>query len=111
MDKSILIPIFVTIPIAFITKSYWALIIGTLSSNLFNAIALTILSSWKPKFYFSFGQLRNMFSYSWWIMLESITTWLMSYSDILIVSINLSAYYIGLYKTSMITVNQIMGLY
>lgn len=108
--SSILIPIFITIPIAFITKSYWALIIGTLSSNLFSAVVLTILSHWKPEFYFSFDQLRKMFSYSWWVMLESITTWLTSYSDILIVSISLSAYYIGLYKTSMITVNQIMGL-
>ena len=33
-----------------------------------------------------------------------------SYSDTFIVSVSLSAYYLGLYKTSMVTVNQIMGL-
>ena len=107
---SILVPLFVTIPIALLTSSYWALIIGTLASNLANAIVLTIRSSWKPKFYYSFPQLKGMFLYSWWILLESVTTWMTSYSDTFIVSISLSAYYIGIYKTSMVTVNQIMGL-
>lgn len=107
---SILIPVFVTIPLAIIFHSYWALIIGTIAGNLSNAIVLTIRSKWRPKFYYSFKQLKKMFSYSWWIMLESITTWMTSYSDTFIVSISLSAYYIGLYKTSMVTVNQIMGL-
>ena len=107
---SIQVPIFVTIPLAFITHSYWALIIGTIASNAVNAVVLTVRSKWKPKFYFSFGQLKKMFSYSWWILLESVATWMTSYSDTFIVSLSLSAYYIGLYKTSMVTVNQIMGL-
>lgn len=107
---SILIPIFVTIPLAFISRSYWSLIIGTIAGNLSNAIVLTIRSCWRPKFYYSFVQLKRMFSYSWWILLESVTTWMTSYSDTFIVSVSLSAYYLGLYKTSMVTVNQIMGL-
>ncbi len=107
---SILIPIFVTIPLAYIFRSYWALIIGTIAGNLSNAIVLTIRSKWHPKFYYSFIHLKRMFSYSWWILLESITTWMTSYSDTFIVSVSLSAYYLGLYKTSMVTVNQIMGL-
>ena len=107
---SVLVPFFVTIPIAFFTSSYWALITGTLASNLANAIVLTIRSKWKPKLYYSFKQLKGMFLYSWWILLESVTTWLSSYSDTFIVSLSLSSYYIGLYKTSMVTVNQIMGL-
>lgn len=107
---SILIPIFVTTPLAFIFHSYWALIIGTLAGNISNAIVLTIRSNWRPKIYYSFIQLKRMFSYSWWILLESISTWMASYSDTFIVSVSLSAYYLGLYKTSMVTVNQIMGL-
>lgn len=107
---SILVPLFVTIPIALYTTNYWALIIGTLASNLSNAIILTIRSIWKPKLYYSYRQLKTMFFYSWWILLESVTTWMSSYSDTFIISISLSAYYIGIYKTSMVTVNQIMGL-
>lgn len=107
---SILVPLFVTVPIAFITNSYWALVVGTLASNLSNAVVLNVRSSWKPRLFYSFPQLRAMFLYSWWILLESVTTWMTSYSDTFIVSISLSAYYIGIYKTSMVTVNQIMGL-
>ena len=107
---SVLIPIFVTIPLAFLTRSYWALIIGTIVGNLSNAIVLTIRSKWKPKLYYSFDQLKQMFSYSWWILLESLTTWMTSYLDTFIISFSLTSYYIGLYKTSMVTVNQIMGL-
>lgn len=107
---SILMPLLVTIPIAYITNSYWALVVGTLASNLSNAVILTVRSCWKPKLYYSFVQLKNMFLYSWWILLESITTWMTSYSDTFIISMSLTTYYIGIYKTSMVTVNQITGL-
>ena len=107
---SICVPIFLTIPLALITHNFWALILGTLAGNFANAVVLNIYSNWKPKLYYSFHQLKQMFSYSWWILLESITTWLTAYSDTFIVSVTLSAYYVGLYKTSMVTVNQIMGV-
>ena len=51
-----------------------------------------------------------MFSYSWWILLESVSTWLNSYMDTFIVSLFLTTYYVGLYKTSMVTVNQITSI-
>lgn len=105
-----IVPLIVTIPLAFITRSYWALVIGTLITNVANAIILTIRSSWHPRIYYSWKQLKEMFSYSWWILLESISTWMTSYSDTFVVSLYLSTYYVGLYKTSMVTVNQIMGL-
>lgn len=105
-----LIPLVVTVPIAFATHSYWALIIGTLVSNVANAVILTIKSSWKPRFYYSFQQFFEMFSYSWWILLESISLWLTSYIGTFIVGRYLSTYYVGMYKTAMTTVNQIMSL-
>lgn len=107
---AISVPVFVTLPIAFFTHSFWALIIGTIMSNLVNAIVLTLRSPWKPRLFYSWKQLKAMFSYSWWILLESITTWLTSYSDTFIVSVSMTAFYVGLYKTSMVTVNQITGL-
>ena len=107
---SVLIPFCVTIPLAFLFRSYWALIVSTIVGNLTNAILLTIKSQWKPKFYFNISILKEMFSYSWWILLESISVWATNYIDTFIVGIFLSTYYVGLYKTSMSTVNQIMGL-
>lgn len=104
------IPLAVTVPLALILKNYWALVIGTLASNLVNALVLTLRSNWKPKVYYSFAALKEMFSYSWWILLESISVWLSSYIGIFIVGLFLSTFYMGLYQTSMSTVNQIFGI-
>ena len=107
---TIFVPFFVTLPLALVLRNYWALIIGTLVNNLISAVILTYKSQWKPGFYFSFSKLISMFSYSWWILLESISVWLTSYVGVFIVGRVLSDYYLGLYQTSMATVNQIVAL-
>lgn len=107
---SISVPLLVTIPLAYYLRSYWALVIGTIVSNLVNALLLTIYSKWKPKLYFSFGKLKEMFSFSAWSVFEAISIWLTGYVDIFIVGVYLNEYYLGLYKTSMTVVGQIMGL-
>ena len=55
----ILIPFIVTIPIAFYSRSYWALIIGMIAQNIFNAIILTIKSTWKPKWFYSIEHFKG----------------------------------------------------
>ena len=107
---STLIPLLVTVPLAFWLRSYWALVIGTLTVNLVNAILLTVFSKWKPRFYYSFAKLKEMLSFSVWSMIEAISIWLTSYVDVFIVGTMLSQYYLGLYKTSSTLVGQIMGL-
>ena len=105
-----IVPFVITIPIAIITRSYWAMILGTLSTNIINAVILTVLSKWKPKLFYSFKRLKDMFAYSFWIMFETISVWFTSYIGTFIVGVFLSTYYVGLYKTAMTTVNQIMAL-
>lgn len=104
------VPFFVTVPLAFLTHSYWALIIGTLGLNISNAIVLTICSKWKPRFYYSIQQFKKMISFSMWSLLEQITIWLNGYVGTFIVGAYLSSYYLGIYKTSITTVNQIMSV-
>lgn len=106
----ILIPLAVTIPLAFITRSYWALIIGMICLNLSNALLLTIKSKWKPRWYFSVERFKEMFSFSMWSMLEAVSIWLTSYIDLFIVGTMLSQHYLGLYRTSMSTVAQITSI-
>ena len=106
----ILIPLVVTIPLAFLTRSYWSLIIGMIALNLSNAIILTIKSKWKPRWYYSIQRFKDMFSFTMWSMLEAISIWLTSYVDIFIVGTMLSQYYLGLYRTSMSTVGQITSI-
>lgn len=102
----VLLPLFVTVPIAFFTHSYWALIIGTICGNLSNAIILTVKSKWKPRRYYSLTLLKEMLSFSMWSLVEAISIWMTNYIGIFIVGTILSSYYLGIYKTSMTTVNQ-----
>ena len=106
----ILIPLVITIPLAFITRSYWALIIGMSCLNFSNALLLTIKSKWKPRWYFSIERLKAMFSFSMWSMLEAVSIWLTSYIDLFIVGTMLSQHYLGIYRTSMSTVAQITSI-
>lgn len=107
---SAFIPLVVTVPAALIFKNYWALVIGTLASNLFVAVAITIKAAWKPGFYYSFALLKRMLSFSIWTLLESFSFWLTSSIGTFIVGNYLNEHYLGLYKTTMSTINAYMGI-
>ena len=104
------IPLVVTIPLAFLLKNYWALLIGTFVSQLFSAVVLTVKSKWKPRFYYDVALFKEMFSFSAWTLLESVSIWLTSYIGVFIVGRVLDDYYLGLYKTSMATINSYMAI-
>lgn len=107
---SSLIPLCITVPLAFWLRSYWALIFGTIIVNLVNAVLLMFYSKWRPRWFYSFHKLKEMFSFTVWSMIESVSIWLTSYLDVFIVSTMLNQYYLGLYKTSSSLVGQMMGL-
>lgn len=106
----IAIPLLVTVPLAFYLRSYWALVIGTIVTNCANAVLLTVYSKWKPSFFYSFNKLKEMFSFSTWSVIEAISIWMTGYVDVFIIGVYLNEHYLGLYKTSMTVVGQIMGL-
>lgn len=107
---SILIPLFVTIPLAYFLRNYWALIIGTLASLAANAIFLSAKTIWKPRRYFSFSLLKSMLPFCLWTLLDSFLVWATSYADIFFIGKVLSTYYLGLYRTSISMVGQIVAL-
>jgi len=104
----ILLPLVVTVPLAFLLRSFWALIIGIVAGNIVNAIVLTWLSKWKPNLFYDFKLLKEMFSFSIWSLVEAFFIWLGSYMGVFIVGKYLTPYYVGVYKISMSTVNQII---
>lgn len=106
----ILIPIFVTIPLAVWLRNYWALVIGTIAVNLSNAIILTAKSKWRPSLYYSFKRLKQMFSFCSWTLVDTILVWATSYIDVFFIGMMLNEYYLGIYKTSIATVGQITSL-
>lgn len=107
---TILIPIVLTIPLAWITKSYWAMIIGTISINFTTVLFMFRLNQWRPRLTYSLTLLRQMLTFSIWSMIESILVWVINWGDVFIVGGILSSYYLGLYKVSINIVNQIFGV-
>lgn len=107
---TIAVPFVVTVPLAFVTKSYWSIILGTISMNASTAVAMFFLLKWIPKLEYSFKTLKTMLSFSLWSLLESILVWVINWGDTFIVSQILTQYYLGLYKTSMNMVNQILAV-
>lgn len=103
----VLIPLFITVPLALYFQNCWALILGVIAQNFSNALLLTLKSPWKPNRFYSFAKLKEMFSFSMWSMVESVSIWLTAYVDLFIVGRFLSPYYLGLYRTSITTVGQI----
>lgn len=106
----ILVPLCVTIPLAFWLRSYWALVIGTIVTNLVNALLLSIKSNWRPRKYYSFARLKGMFSFCSWSIVDSVLVWATAYIDIFFIGRVLNVYYLGLYKTSITTVGQFTSL-
>lgn len=107
---SIILPFFITIPLALCGFGYWSMIIGTLFGNISNSVILTIYSEWKPKVFFEYSILKQMFGFSIWSLIESLTVWLSSNIDTFIIGTIMTPYYLGLYKNSINMINSIMSM-
>lgn len=105
-----IVPLVVTIPLALTGFSYWALIIGNIVGELCNAVLLTYLSSWKPRFVYSFDKLKEMIVFCGWTLLETISAWMVSNIGIFIIGKTFNDYYLGIYKTSTTMVSQITSI-
>lgn len=105
-----LMPLFVTIPLATMGFKYWSIIIGNIVSNIIKAALLLYKSKWRPKLFFSFSILKNMLSYSSWILLESIMMWGCTWIDIFLIGREFGSYYTGLYRTTQTTINGIITI-
>lgn len=103
-----LVPVFVTLPIAYYTKSFWSLIIGQLTIAFLNTILLMILGNWKPKLFYSFKILKSMLNFSVWSMFEAVGHWGIFWIDTFFASYFFSEYYLGLYKN---TQNMIFSIF
>lgn len=100
----------ISVPLALLGLSYWAIIIGNLVSSLFGATLLFFTSSWKPKIYFNFAIFKKMFSFSFWNLVESVIIWLCAWSSSFIISNKMNAYYLGIYKNSISMINSLFGI-
>lgn len=106
----LLVPLLVTLPLAFWLRNCWALVIGSLTQKIWVMFLLILHSEWKPSIFFSFDRLKMMFSFTAWSIFESVSIWLTSYLDLFLVGSYLSHHYLGIYKSSSVLVGHVMGL-
>lgn len=104
------VPLLISVPLAIAGLDYWSLIIGTLAAALINAIALTVVSPWKPRVYYSWSLLREMFSFSAWSLLEAISIWMTLWSGTFIVGSVLTPSELGLYRQPILVVNSLFAI-
>ena len=100
----------ITVPLAFFGFGYWSVIIGNLIGTILKAILLSFLSKYNLKFYFAYNEFKDMFSFSFFALLESLSSWLVNWSDTFFIGTLFSAYYLGLYKNSISMVNSLIAI-
>jgi O-antigen/teichoic acid export membrane protein len=64
----------VTVPLAFLLRNYWALVIGTLGSRLAGTIASYLVHPYRPRF--SLAELASLFRFSKWLLLNNVVGFL-----------------------------------
>ncbi|MBR5168371.1 MAG: lipopolysaccharide biosynthesis protein [Salinivirgaceae bacterium] len=105
------ITFFITIPLAFWLRNYWALIISNLIHYAVGSLVFSLYSDWKPKLYYSFRRLRKMLGFSIWIIIDQFLSWTNNYLDIFIAGKKFSQHTLGIYKTSINTSNKMLGIF
>ena len=94
------IPLMVTVPLAYYIRSFWSLVIGSFTGYIFQLLCISFLCKWKPSIHWSFYELKQMFSFSFWSLCEGLAHWLIMWIDTLILTNRFDTYYVGLYKNS-----------
>lgn len=107
---TVLVPIFIAIPIAFFGGGYWALVISSVISSLLQTICLWQNSLWRPKLRIELSSLKYLFSKSVWNTFNQLFIWIPISLDTYFISKYLSSSSLGLYTTGRSLFTSFSGL-
>lgn len=103
------IPGLCSIPMALFGYGVWALVAGSLAGQVLNCWLLWRRSAWRPKFTYNKELARKLFTFGFWVLLESFGAWLIIWGDNLIVGHFLGVHDLGVYRTGWMLVTIIFG--
>jgi len=106
----VLSQLIIVLPLAWLGFRVWALVAGALGSQLLAAIILWVKSDWKPKINLNYKEHKDLIRFGLFVIVESLTGWIVVQSDNLIVGRFLSTQDLGLYKTGFDLDNKIFLL-
>ncbi len=73
--SSILGPLLISIPLAFILQNVWAIVFGAVASEIIRVAISYYLLSFIPKFELNTGYFKQMFSFGKWIYVSTIVSY------------------------------------
>lgn len=85
----------ITISLAFYLRSYWSLVIGILSGSILGVGFSYVISSYRPRI--SFLEMRNLWSFSQWILIRNIGAFLQTKLDQIIIGNRFGSEAMGMY--------------
>ena len=90
--------VLITVPLAFWLRSYWALVIGTLSSRLMSTAISYLVHPFRPRL--SLVHVRELMTFSRWMLLSNVVIFLKERSTDFIVGSMQGPRALGLYNIS-----------
>jgi O-antigen/teichoic acid export membrane protein len=107
---TVAIPGLAAIPLALYGMGYWALVVGTLTGQVFQVALLWKTSTWRPRFDFNQRVAGELVRFGGWVAVSALLAWFYLWADSLIVGIYLGPHELGLYRTGNAFVIMIYGL-
>lgn len=104
------VPGLVSLYIAMLNASYWALVAGALAGQLAQTVLIWKLSRWRPHWAFDFRLSLKLWSFGKWILLEGLLGWFYIWADSFLIGIFLSTKELGFYQTGNMFVLLIFSL-
>jgi O-antigen/teichoic acid export membrane protein len=96
----VVVSVCITLSVALLTRSVWALVLGALGGMLARVISSFLLHQYRPRFKFDWLRFRELFAFGSWIWLSSIIFFFQSQGDNLIVGRILGTAVLGFYRVA-----------
>ena len=104
------IPLIVTVPLAFFLHNVWALVIGSLVGSIVQLTLFWYFSKWRPEFSYDIALAKKLMRFGLWVTLEMFLGWVILYGDNLVVGNALGVYALGVYTVGWNLVTLVFGL-
>lgn len=107
---AVIIPLLVTIPLAYYGLGFWALVWGMLAQQGGTCLVQARYTNMSLLQGIDGNCLFSMLSFSLWTLFESITIWFSTYGGFFWVGVLLSSYYLGLFRGVLTLTGAAFGL-
>jgi O-antigen/teichoic acid export membrane protein len=89
--------IVISISTAFILRSAWALVYGSIASSIVMMVVSFIMHPYRPKLRFDILKAKELFKFGWWVLLYGVMNYIFTSADTIIIGRLLGVVSLGLY--------------